>query len=118
MSATTGAPSSRPSKVCFVTIGATASFSSLIQAVTVSAFLKALEQQGYTELIVQYGADGESYFNQRVEEVKDIHTATGVKITGFGLDQRGLGQYMVMAKTGGDGGVEGVVISHAGMTET
>lgn len=59
---------------------------------------------------MQYGADGASLYTQATEK---IGSTTGIKISGFGLDQRGLGPYMRLAKTG-DGGVEGVVVSHAG----
>ncbi|KAG9632819.1 glycosyltransferase family 1 protein, partial [Aureobasidium melanogenum] len=110
------APLTRPRKVCFVTIGATASFSALIRATVSPSFCHSLEQNHYTDLIVQYGADGDSLFQSLVQDVdanNNQHTA--INVSGFGLDTSGLGQYMKLAKTGGDdGGIEGLVVSHAG----
>lgn len=100
-------------KVCFVTIGATASFASLIRAVLSNVFIMALSQNDYTDLVVQYGADGQLLYQSCIKEL----TNAGIKIQGFGLDPQGLAPYMRDAKTGGDKGVEGVVISHAGMQE-
>ena len=101
-----------PRKVCFATIGATASFASLIHAVLSPSFLHTLSQNNYTELIVQYGADGEPPYTSRLQAINDTH---GVKVSGFGLDQRGLSAYMALAKGVEEGGSEGVVISHAGV---
>lgn len=108
-------PSSRPRKVCFVTIGATASFQALIRATISSSFCHSLEQNHYTDLIVQYGADGDGLFQSLLQAMASSEQGIGVNVTGFGLDTNGLGQYMNLAKTGGDdSGVEGLVVSHAG----
>jgi beta-1,4-N-acetylglucosaminyltransferase len=107
--------SRRPHKVCFVTIGATASFSALIRATISSSFCHSLEQNDYTDLIVQYGADGDALFQSLLQDVASSEKGSGVNISGFGLDTNGLGEYMKLAKTGGDGsGAEGLVVSHAG----
>lgn len=99
------------SKLCFLTVGATASFSELIEAAVSPAFLTALESQGYTELSVQYGQDGQQLF----EKCKTVAQGTSkLKVTGFDLDKLGLGKHMRRAKGGKDAD-EGVVISHAGM---
>lgn len=101
------------SKLCFLTVGATASFSTLIEAAVSPAFLTALESQGYTELSVQYGQDGKQLF----EKCKSIAQGTSkLKVTGFDLDKTGLGRHMRRAK-GAKDAVEGVVISHAGMED-
>lgn len=98
------------SKLCFLTVGATASFSALIEAAVSPAFLTALESQGYTELSVQYGQDGKQLF----EECKAVAQRTSkLTVTGFDLDKVGLGKHMRRAK-GGKDSAEGVVISHAG----
>lgn len=112
------------SKLCFLTVGATASFTALIEAAVSPTFLAALEAQGYTELSVQYGQDGKQLF----EKCKAAASAASskVNVTGFDLDRLGLGKHMRRAK-GGSGGSgststsnskesaqEGVVISHAG----
>jgi beta-1,4-N-acetylglucosaminyltransferase len=102
------------SKLCFLTVGATASFSALIEAAVSPPFLSALEAQGYTELSVQYGQDGK----QRFEKCKAAAQSSSpkVKVTGFDLDKLGLGKHMRRAKGGSNNdSTEGVVISHAGM---
>lgn len=107
--------SSRPRKVCFVTIGATASFSALIRATISSSFCHSLEQNNYTDLVVQYGADGDSLFQSLLQDIDQEKQRSAVNVSGFGLDTSGLGQYMKLAKTGGDdNGTEGLVVSHAG----
>lgn len=107
--------SSRPRKVCFVTIGATASFQALIRATVSSTFCHALERNDYTDLIVQYGADGDALFQSLLQDIISSEQGACVNVSGFGLDTKGLTQYMNLAKTGGgDGGAEGLVVSHAG----
>jgi hypothetical protein len=104
-------PITMSAKLCFLTVGATASFSALIEAAVSPAFLTALESQGYTELSVQYGQDGKPLF----EKCKSIAQGSSkLKVTGFDLDKTGLGRHMRRAK-GRKDAVEGVVISHAGM---
>lgn len=107
-------PASLARKVCFVTIGATASFATLIRAVLSSAFFAALQAHHYTDLLVQYGADGKELYTAQLKSVQDLDLYSGITVTGFGLDAAGLGPHMRRAK-GRDGGVEGVVVSHAGM---
>jgi len=99
-----------PSKTCFVTIGATASFPALVKAVLSAQFLSALQSQGYTELLVQYGQDGgKELYESSMQQAKATVQSSGVKVSGFELDKAGLGKYMRQARQGG-----GVVISHAG----
>lgn len=98
------------SKLCFLTVGATASFSALIEAAVSPAFLTALQSQGYTELSVQYGQDGRELFEKCKANAQNTSKLT---VTGFDLDKVGLGRHMRRAK-GGKDAVEGVVISHAG----
>ncbi len=112
MSATKNGKS--PRKVCFVTIGATAGFDSLITASLSTPFLEALRAQSYTDLRLQHGKDGRSI----LEEHNNISPASTGKqelnISGFDFKKQGLGVEMKAAKGGSDG-VEGVVISHAGI---
>lgn len=82
-------------KICFLTVGATASFSALIEAAVSPAFLTALESQGYTELSVQYGQDGKQLF----EKCKaNAQASSKLTVTGFDLDKLGLGKHMRRAK--------------------
>ena len=105
-----------PRKVCFVTIGATASFDALLKAVLTRIFLETLEKLGYTDLILQYGKDGLSILDRfRESEENGSKTDSKINISGFDFNKQGLGQEMRVAK-GENGDLEGVVISHAGMT--
>lgn len=102
------------SKRCFVTIGATASFSSLIRAVLEPAFVEALEQKGYTEIRIQYGDQaGESIFQERHLSLEDVLTKSRMTVSGFGFKTTGLRDEMAAVK-GESVENEGVVISHAG----
>lgn len=114
---TTKSQTGLPRKVCFVTIGATASFASLIRHVVSTTFCMALQLLEYTDLIIQYGADGQPLYEAMLRKVQDTDCSSypGLKFSGFALDHRGLAPYMKLAKTGGDDGVEGVVVSHAGI---
>lgn len=105
-------PTSR--KLCFVTIGATAAFDSLIKAVLSSEFLQRLHAFGYTDLRLQYGKDGytilEDFRNRYGSKSEEEF---GIHITGFDFNKIGLGSEMRAAK--GEGArSDGVVISHAG----
>ena len=102
-------------KVCFVTIGATASFDSLIHAVLDSAFLETLRDSAYTDLRIQHGAEGAKIFmDYMIQHGNSVNEQLRVKVTGFDFDTQGLGVEMQAAK-GAEGALEGVVISHAGM---
>ena len=101
------------SKKCFVTIGATAAFDSLIRAILREDFLQALQRQGYSDLEVQYGEDVSGVFKDQRDSASKIAFLRNINITGFAFNKKGLGQEMRAAK-GGSGSNEGVVISHAG----
>lgn len=101
-------------KVCFVTVGATASFDSLIQATLDPRFLEVLKAHDYTELRLQHGKDGQRVL-EKIRESNDTMNegVQDLSISGFDFNKQGLGSDMRAAK--GDGNaVEGVVISHAG----
>ena len=104
----------RPRKLCFVTIGATASFNCLIRATLTPAFLSALQASNYTDLRLQHGTDGiyilKAFHTTNKNDSKATHN---LNITGFDFDKTGLTQEMLAAK-GQNGAAEGVVISHAG----
>lgn len=101
-------------KLCFVTIGATASFDSLIAASLSQDFLRTLRDAAYTDLVLQYGNEGQKIFEDFVIKHRlDSTERQGLNINGFCFNKRGLGWEMKEAK-GGEGAQEGVVISHAG----
>ena len=104
----------KPQKLCFVTIGATAAFDSLIQAALSPEFLQRLQASGYTDLRLQYGKDGHIILDDfRSRLGSKSEEDFGIKITGFDFNKKGLGSEMRAAKGEGDR-LEGVVISHAG----
>ena len=104
-------------KRCFVTVGATAPFNSLVQAVLAPQFIKRLEQAGYTELRVQYGDhEGEEVFQSRMKQLDESSGIHGVAISGFGFNRTGLRDEMIAVK-GQSQHDEGMVISHAGQSK-
>lgn len=101
-------------KTCFVTIGATAGFDSLIQAVLDAKFIRALEGHGYTHLVIQHGKDEAGVFKTFADKTQNSQRAASkLEVSGFGFNKFGLGQEMRAVK-GDKDGEEGVVISHAG----
>ncbi|EXJ73854.1 uncharacterized protein A1O5_03616 [Cladophialophora psammophila CBS 110553] len=106
--------SNAPGKRCFVTIGATAPFNSLVRAVLEPAFLKPLREAGYTQLRIQFGNhEGETIFRERCKSLKEAGFDKGIDITGFGFSREGLREEMLAVK-GRSQVDEGMVISHAG----
>ncbi|KAB2572185.1 Glycosyl transferase family 28 [Lasiodiplodia theobromae] len=100
-------------KVCFVTIGATATFDELVRACTQPDFLRALSQEGYTDLLVQYGKNRKLW--KEVIADKESLDQHGVDISGFSFRENGLAAQMQLAKGHPtDGSKEGVIVSHAG----
>lgn len=107
----------RTSRTCFVTIGATARFDSLIKAVLSPPFLQSLYDYGYTALVLQHGTEGAQIYNDfmAVNEAGS-KGRYDLDISGFDFNKRGLGAEMQAAK-GRTGTAEGVVISHAGVLD-
>lgn len=108
----------QPTKLCFVTVGATASFLHLLLSVLNSKFLEALSQSGYTHLLVQYGKDGQIiYENFLIKYPAGSPELHGIEIGGFEFNQAGLGEEMRMTKEDkSEGRSSGMIISHAGMS--
>ena len=105
---------SKAKKLCFVTIGATATFDSLIEAVLSQPVLEALLDLGYTDLLLQHGLNGEKILERFYNDpgLGDKYRKA-IQVSGFAFNKNGLGEEMKAAK-GGKGDDEGVVISHAG----
>ena len=101
-------------KRCFVTIGATAPFNSLVRACLEPEFHEALRKAGYTQLRIQYGdQNGQEVFNLYVEALKNSKFDHGLDISGFAFKKEGLREEMRGVK-GLTPETEGMVISHAG----
>ncbi|KAI9806763.1 MAG: hypothetical protein M1825_006220 [Sarcosagium campestre] len=111
--ATTEIRPQKRSKVCFVTIGATASFNELVSAVLDPSFLLALHNAEYTDLLVQHGHEGVEIYSDFLA----LHGSTlhDVQVTGFDFDKGGLTRQMCLARGAVEvDSKEGLVISHAG----
>ncbi|KAK8138742.1 hypothetical protein PG984_002122 [Apiospora sp. TS-2023a] len=68
-----------PGKTCFVTVGATASFRSLIEEVVAPKFVAALAAQGYDTMIVQCGPDFEYFESIRPSDPQVIMSGFSVE---------------------------------------
>ena len=100
-------------KLCFVTVGATASFHLLLEAVLDETFLEALQKLDYTHLLIQYGKDSRALF----DDLRGKHRPEKyeIKVEGFDFNTAGLDHEMRMAQANpSDERAGGVIISHAG----
>jgi len=100
------------SKLCFVTTGATAPFTALIESVLSIPTIEALLSDGYTHLLIQYGSAKDVF-------TKSSHTARAhlkqsspnpsLTISGIDFSPDGLqSQFKLVQRS------HGLVISHAG----
>ena len=108
--------SSEPTKLCFVTVGATASFNALILEIIERPFLAALQAHHYTDLLVQYGQQGEQLFEEfKKKNELDVKEEYGLNLSGFSFNLRGLKREILSVKANPSvGRKEGLIISHAG----
>lgn len=104
-------------KVCFVTVGATAPFDTLIVEVIAAPFLKALAAKNYTHLIIQHGHCSDSVRFQFDEAKKFVaeHLSSKLSIHGFEFKENLETDLFQVKNTPERGIEEGVVLSHAGM---
>ncbi|KAM5433866.1 N-acetylglucosaminyldiphosphodolichol N-acetylglucosaminyltransferase catalytic subunit alg13 [Microsporum ferrugineum] len=111
-----GQPASRPKKICFVTVGATASFNAMIREILHQDFLAALRTNNYTNLVIQYGQHGDELFHSFVKDNEhELLQNYGLTLAGFDFNVNGLKEEMCAAKADpGSNTAEGLVISHAG----
>jgi beta-1,4-N-acetylglucosaminyltransferase len=111
-------PSPSPRRTCFVTIGATATFHSLVAAALSSDFLHALHEHGFTNLLIQYGQGSRLYEDFTQLNPPESEGRHDLVIEGFNFNKRGLDSELQLAKgarSRSHGPArEGVVISHAG----
>lgn len=105
-----------PQKTIFVTVGATASFDALIRATLDPSFLRTLADNGYTQLIIQFGTGGAKLFRTLCKEAQS-QGPYGLTVEGFDLTDDMMGEMRVVQKStkGGRERVEGVVLCHAGI---
>ncbi|TID16472.1 glycosyltransferase family 1 protein [Venturia nashicola] len=105
----------KKNKVCFVTIGATASFPSLIRAVLSPSFLHAASSHDYTKLIIQFGRGGDSLFKELCMKAQK-EGPYGLTVEGFDLTNDMMGEMRVVKASAREGRQreEGIVLCHAG----
>lgn len=103
-------------RVCFVTIGATAKFDSLIRAVLSSPFLQALQTMAYTHLSIQYGKEGAKIYREFLDaNPTGSEGRYGLQIEGFDFRKEGLQDEFKSVKCDDNTRSTGVVLSHAGV---
>jgi beta-1,4-N-acetylglucosaminyltransferase len=99
-------------KVCFVTTGATAPFTGLIESVLTPSTIEALQDVGYTHLLVQYGTAKEVFDNQSSAALKRLGSKNPKQdfvIGGIDFSPEALKfEFQLVQKS------KGLVISHAG----
>jgi beta-1,4-N-acetylglucosaminyltransferase len=101
------------SKLCFVTTGATAPFTALIESVLSPTCLDSLQAGGFTHLLVQYGSAKKIYTEYSDAARVHIQTSQGGQdliIDGMDFNPDGLqAQFKLVQQS------KGLVISHAGI---
>jgi beta-1,4-N-acetylglucosaminyltransferase len=100
------------SKLCFVTTGATAPFTALIESVLSPSSLDTLRAEGFTHLLVQYGT-AKDIFDKYSSAARSHLEQSGQKqhlvIDGIDFDSEGLrAQFKLVQQS------KGLIISHAG----
>ncbi|KAH7093255.1 glycosyltransferase family 28 C-terminal domain-containing protein [Paraphoma chrysanthemicola] len=100
------------SKLCFVTTGATAPFTALIESVLSSSTLNALRSNGYTHLLVQYGSAKDIF--DKSSTAARLHIAGSKEqgpliVDGIDFDPNSLQSQFTLVQQS-----KGLVISHAG----
>jgi beta-1,4-N-acetylglucosaminyltransferase len=103
-------------KICYVTVGATATFPALIKAALLPDTVYELLKQNYTHLVIQYGdAEGKAVYDEASEQLKGFLDAEmqdfrrRLEIRGYSFKKGGLLKEFQLAKMS-----DGLVISHAG----
>jgi beta-1,4-N-acetylglucosaminyltransferase len=100
------------SKLCFVTTGATAPFTALIESVLSTSTIEALVADGYTHLLVQYGTAKDiftKYSDAALDHLEQDGKEVGLVIEGIDFNSEGLqAQFKLVQQS------KGLVISHAG----
>lgn len=100
-------------KVCFVTTGATAPFTALIESLLEPSSLDALREGGYTHLLIQFGT-AKDVFETRAQAARNYLQQQGNEtfaIGGMDFDPNGLREQFKLVQQS-----KGLVISHAGMS--
>jgi hypothetical protein len=108
--------SQRTEKICFVSVGATAKFDELIEAVLSDDFLDALGALDYTRIRIQYGESGIDFFAATIKKCQERHGGHVphlIAVDGFQFAEDDFGQQMRAAKAE-NGRLEGMIVTAAG----
>jgi beta-1,4-N-acetylglucosaminyltransferase len=98
-------------KTAFVTVGATASFDSLVEAALQPSFLRTLAQNGYTRLVIQFGKSDAAFFNNYLYNYADLN----LHVEGFDFKAGDFRDAIRQEVSAVDGSrEEGLMIAHAG----
>jgi beta-1,4-N-acetylglucosaminyltransferase len=101
----------KPSKTAFVTVGATASFDSLVEAALQPSFLRTLAQNGYTRLVIQFGKSEAAFFKNYLYNYADF----SLHVEGFNFKAGDFRDAIGQEVSAVDGKrEEGMMIAHAG----
>jgi beta-1,4-N-acetylglucosaminyltransferase len=104
---------SKVGKGCFVTVGATAAFDSLVAEILSPNFLQSLTRAGYTRLVVQYGKTGSSFFSSHLQESKrQLGTELDILVEGFDFE---MGDFTQTIRNIVGGSEKGLLVAHAGI---
>ena len=95
------------SKLCFVTTGATAPFTALIESVLTPPSLDALVENGFTHLLVQYGTAKDVF--TIASSAARAHVLDKMVIDGIDFNPEGLQAQLRLVQQS-----KGLVVSHAG----
>ncbi|KAF2626267.1 glycosyltransferase family 1 protein [Macroventuria anomochaeta] len=95
------------SKLCFVTTGATAPFTALIESVLSPSSLEALLESGFTHLLVQHGSAKDVF--TKASSIARAHVQGQIVIDGIDFNPDGLQAQLRLVQQ-----AKGLVISHAG----
>lgn len=101
-------------KVCFVTTGATAPFTGLIESVLRPASIAALQEVGITHLLVQHGTAKDVFDASSTAaraQSQHEHGKPALEIQGIDFNPNGLKDLFQLAQQS-----QGLVISHAGLS--
>lgn len=103
----------RRSRVAFVTVGASASFKSLIDEVISEAFIAKLKALRFSHLIVQCGPDYDYFESARPKS--DANGLGGLDVSGFAYT-KDINQFFALAtpSSGAEVRSRGLIITHAG----
>jgi beta-1,4-N-acetylglucosaminyltransferase len=100
------------SRLCFVTTGATAPFTALIESILSGPSLDTLCADGYTHLLVQYGTAKDVFdlcLSSAIAHLEQNGRKAGLIIEGIDFDSGGLqAQFQLVQHS------KGLVVSHAG----